>query len=50
MNKMTEQGTVLIIEPSKKGITKIKEKISEIIGKGLPLEKIISELNPILRG
>lgn len=50
LNKINDQKTVLIIEPSKKGIDKIKERISQIIAKGSPIERIISDLNPVLRG
>lgn len=50
LNKRTEQETVLVIVPSHKGITKIKDVISETIRKGSPIERIVSTLNPILRG
>jgi RNA-directed DNA polymerase len=50
LNNMNGQETVLIIEPSKKGIDKIKERISRIIARGIPIERIISDLNPVLRG
>ena len=50
LNKETEQETVLIIKPSEKGISKLKDKIAQTIAKDSPLERIISDLNPILRG
>lgn len=49
-NKVADQDTVLVIKPSKKGIDKLKQSIREVIGMNKPLIKIISELNPILRG
>jgi RNA-directed DNA polymerase len=50
LNKMTDQETVLVIEPAIKGIRKLKKVISETILKESPIERIISTLNPILRG
>lgn len=50
LNNPTDQDTVLIIKPSKKGINKLKESIKNIITMNKPLIKIIVELNPILRG
>lgn len=50
LNNATDQETVLIIKPSKKGIEKLKEKINKIIDKARPIESIIRDLNPILRG
>jgi RNA-directed DNA polymerase len=50
LNRANGQETVLIIEPSKKGIKHIKEKISRTIGKDSPIERIVSDLNPVLRG
>jgi RNA-directed DNA polymerase len=50
LNRANGQETVLIIEPSKKGINKIKENISRTIGNDSPMERIISDLNPVLRG
>lgn len=51
LNQETDQKTVLIIKPSKKGVKRLMEKIKkEVIDVNKPLEKIISELNPILRG
>jgi hypothetical protein len=40
----------LIIKPSKKGVDKLKDSIREKISMNKPIEKIISEINPILRG
>jgi RNA-directed DNA polymerase len=50
LNKDTDQSTVLIIEPSVKGIANLKNKITEKIMKDSPIERIIADLNPILRG
>jgi RNA-directed DNA polymerase len=50
LNQKTDQETVLIIQPSKKGISKLKNSIRKIIVMNKPIRKIISELNPILRG
>lgn len=50
LNKNTEQDTVLIIKPSNKGIDKLKDSIKKIIIMNKPIQKIISEINPILRG
>nr|AYE93292.1 DNA polymerase [Termitomyces sp.]AYE93309.1 DNA polymerase [Termitomyces sp.] len=50
LNNHTTQPTVLIIKPSDKAIKSIKSKIREIITKYREIEKIISELNPVLRG
>lgn len=49
-NKTRKQDTVLVIKPADKGVVKIQEKISSIIRVDRSLEKIILELNPILRG
>jgi len=49
-NKVTDQETVLIIKPSKKGIKKLMESINKIIVMNKPMRKIISEINPVLRG
>jgi RNA-directed DNA polymerase len=49
-NDKTDQETVLIIKPSKKGISKLKNKIREIIKMNSPIIKIIKEINPVLRG
>lgn len=50
LNNHTNQETVLIIKPSKKGIEKLKTKIRNNIIKGKPIEGIIRDLNPVLRG
>lgn len=50
LNNSTEQETVLIIKPSKKGIKKLMETIKNIIVMNKPIRKIISEMNPVLRG
>lgn len=50
LNSATDQDTVLIIKPSSKGIKKLKESINKVIVMNKPIRKIISELNPILRG
>nr|AYE93236.1 hypothetical protein C0995_000069 [Termitomyces sp.]AYE93256.1 hypothetical protein C0995_000063 [Termitomyces sp.] len=50
LNNYTEQPTVLIIKPSDKAIESVKNKIREIIAKYSEIAKIISELNPVLRG
>lgn len=50
LNKNTEQDTVLIIKPSKKGINKLMDSIRKVVIMNKPIRKIISELNPILRG
>jgi len=41
---------VLIIKPSKKGIAKLVSNIKQNITKYRPIGKIVSDLNPILRG
>lgn len=50
LNSVTDQDTVLIIKPSIKGIRKLKDTINKIIVMNKPIRKIISEMNPILRG
>lgn len=50
LNAVTDQETVLIIKPSIKGIRKLKDTISKVIVMNKPIIKIISELNPVLRG
>ena len=44
------QGTVLIIKPRSGKTQKLRDKIKKIVQITKPLEKIIQELNPILRG
>jgi RNA-directed DNA polymerase len=50
LNQDTSQKTVLIIKPSEKGIKKLKNSIKERIVINAPIERIIANLNPILRG
>nr|UEX92728.1 hypothetical protein [Ophiocordyceps lanpingensis] len=50
LNNTSDQDTVLIIKPSKKGVKKLKDSIRKIITLNKPIRKIISEINPILRG
>jgi RNA-directed DNA polymerase len=50
LNKHTNQPTVLIIKPSDKAIKAIKSKIREMISKNPNIAKLISEINPVLRG
>nr|YP_010716003.1 hypothetical protein P2Y88_mgp07 [Paraisaria gracilioides]WDE74401.1 hypothetical protein [Paraisaria gracilioides] len=50
MNSVSDQDTVLIIKPSTKGIRKLKDTVNKIIVMNKPIRKIISELNPVLRG
>lgn len=50
LNSTSDQDTVLIIKPSKKGVKKLKDSIRKIIILNKPIRKIISEINPILRG
>lgn len=50
LNKPTDQETVLIIKPAKKGINKLKENIRTKIDKNKPIDAIIRDVNPILRG
>jgi RNA-directed DNA polymerase len=50
-NKNNEKQTsVLVIQPTKKNIQKLKTKIKEIIDRRKPIEALIRDLNPILRG
>jgi RNA-directed DNA polymerase len=52
LNQNTKQETVLIIKPSKKAIDSdsINLKIKEIIDNNSVMEKLVKELNPIIRG
>lgn len=51
LNNYNGQDTVLVVKPSNKGIQKLKEKIKESTNdQNRPLERIIRDLNPILRG
>jgi RNA-directed DNA polymerase len=51
LNKVSKsnQETVLIIKPSDNAIKNIKNKIKKIIYNNRHIERIISELNPVLR-
>lgn len=49
-NNITNQETVLVVKPSKKGIKKLMDSIRKIITINKPIKRIISELNPVLRG
>lgn len=49
-NEKSEQATVLIIKPSRKGIKAIKTKIKQTVKLNRNIRKIVNELNPILRG
>lgn len=46
----TKEQTVLIVRPSKKNVDKLVGKIRTIIVPARPIESIIRDLNPILRG
>jgi len=50
LNNPTEQETVLIIKPSKKGIEKFREKVKSKMDKNKPIKAIIRDVNPIIRG
>lgn len=50
LNSKTNQKTVLIIKPSEKGLVKLKQKLKNIFDRSKPMEGIVRELNPILRG
>jgi RNA-directed DNA polymerase len=50
LNKKSKQKTILIIKPSKSSINKLKLKIRKHIDKNKPIEGIIRDINPILRG
>ena len=49
-NNKTNQKTVLVIKPSRKGSQKLMDSVKKIITISKPIHKIISELNPVLRG
>jgi RNA-directed DNA polymerase len=49
-NNKTEQETVLIIKPSKKGMNKLMDTIKGIITINKPIQRIITQINPVLRG
>lgn len=50
LNQKGSQETVLIIKPSTKGIRKLTAMLFKIINPNKPLERIISDINPVLRG
>ena len=50
LNNPTSQETVLVIKPSKKGINKLKDNIRNKMDKNKPIEGLIWDMNPILRG
>lgn len=50
LNQATKQDTVLIIKPREKSIAKLKNSLRKIIIMNKPIEKIVAEANPILRG
>ena len=50
LNQKGSQETVLIIKPSIKGIKKLTATLFKIINPNKPLERIISDINPVLRG
>lgn len=50
LNQPTDQKTVLIVKPSKKGIDKLKARILELTKPNRPMERVIADLNPVLRG
>lgn len=45
-----QQDTVLIIKPTQEAIKRLKAKIKQIIDPSKPLESIIRDINPVLRG
>lgn len=50
LNQATNQETVLVIQPSKKGIDKLKKTLRQRINKNRPIERIVKDVNPVLRG
>lgn len=50
LNNPTDQTTVLIIKPGKKGIIKLKKSVRSKVDINKPIEAIIRDVNPILRG
>lgn len=50
LNKVTDQETVLIFKHKRKSIEKLMESIKKIITINKPIQKIIQEPNPIIRG
>lgn len=49
-NSPTDQETVLIIKPSKKGVDKLKNTVRSIIKRNKPMIAILTLINPVLRG
>lgn len=49
-NRTNQQKDVLIIKPTLKAITSIKEKITKTFREMNTMDQIIMKLNPILRG
>jgi RNA-directed DNA polymerase len=41
---------VLVIQPTRKSIDRLQDKTKKLISKERPLESIIRDLNPVLRG
>ena len=50
LNRSGDQETVLIVKPTNKGIKKFTAAVFKIINPNKPLERIISDINPVLRG
>lgn len=50
LNQGTKQETVLVIKPGAKAVTRVKGRIKEIAKGGKPMEALIKELNPVVRG
>jgi len=50
LNDTTGQSTILVIRPSAKAEQSVKDKIKAVIKKKGPIEAVIREINPILRG
>lgn len=44
------QPTVLVLKAKKANVDRLKEKIKEIVKPGSPIESIIRDINPVLRG
>ena len=49
-NNKTDQETILIIKPSRKGIIKLMDSVRKMITIHRPIKRIISDINPVLRG
>ena len=50
LNRNGDKETVLIVKPSIKGKNKLAATVLKIINPNKPLERIISDINPVLRG